>query len=93
MADQLRAAQDTPIWNAIEANNFKQALKLVDKRLSKKHSDYLEVGDTEDTRARALSGCFSQTTNPHDFGYIFMMADPRLTGFEDLYPVSFAPSV
>ena len=54
MADQLRAAQDTPIWNAIEANNFKQALKLVDKRLSKKHSDYLEVSDTKDNRARAL---------------------------------------
>ncbi|KAE9381361.1 hypothetical protein N431DRAFT_424923 [Stipitochalara longipes BDJ] len=43
MADQLRAAQDAPIWNAIEANNFKQALKLVDKRLAKRHTDYLEA--------------------------------------------------
>jgi len=43
MAEQLRAAQDAPIWNAIEANNFKQALKLVDKRLAKRHTDYLEV--------------------------------------------------
>lgn len=38
-----RDRQDLPIWNAIEANNFKQALKLVDKRLAKKQSDYLEV--------------------------------------------------
>jgi N-terminal acetyltransferase B complex non-catalytic subunit len=37
------AGQDAPIWNAIEAGNYKQALKLVDKRLAKKPSDYLEV--------------------------------------------------
>jgi len=44
MADQfLKDRQDIPIWNAIEANNFKQALKLVEKRLQKKPSDYLEV--------------------------------------------------
>ena len=44
MADHtLRDRQDLPIWNAIEANNFKQALKLVDKRLAKKQTDYLEV--------------------------------------------------
>jgi hypothetical protein len=44
MADQLiRDRQDAPIWNAIEASNFKQALKLVDKRLAKKRTDYLEV--------------------------------------------------
>jgi N-terminal acetyltransferase B complex non-catalytic subunit len=49
MADQLRASQDAPIWNAIEANNFKQALKLVDKRLAKRHTEYLEVsGGTMD---------------------------------------------
>jgi len=34
---------DVPIWNAIEANNFKQALKLVDKRVAKKPSEYLDV--------------------------------------------------
>lgn len=44
MGDQiLKDRQDAPIWNAIEANNFKQALKLVDKRLAKKRTDYLEV--------------------------------------------------
>jgi hypothetical protein len=44
MADHmLQDRQDLPIWNAIEANNFKQALKLVDKRLAKKQTDYLEV--------------------------------------------------
>ncbi len=43
MVDQLRDRQDTAIWNAIEANNIKQALKLVDKRLAKKHTEYLEV--------------------------------------------------
>jgi hypothetical protein len=48
MADQLRERQDTAIWNAIEANNFKQALKLVDKRLAKRHTDYLEVRGTDE---------------------------------------------
>lgn len=41
----VKDRQDIPIWNAIEANNLKQALKLVDKRLSKKPTDYLEVRD------------------------------------------------
>ncbi|KAE8452103.1 hypothetical protein EG329_001570 [Mollisiaceae sp. DMI_Dod_QoI] len=41
--DNLQDRQDIPIWNAIEAKNFKQALKLVDKRLSKKATDYLEA--------------------------------------------------
>jgi hypothetical protein len=64
MADQLRAAQDAAIWNAIEANNFKQALKLVDKRLSKKHTDHLEVSGREEGTAIALhSGpCFGMKT-------------------------------
>lgn len=39
----VKDRQDIPIWNAIEANNFKQALKLVDKRLTKKPTDYLQV--------------------------------------------------
>lgn len=44
MTDQMiRDRQDAPIWNAIEASNYKQALKLVDKRLAKKSTDYLEV--------------------------------------------------
>lgn len=34
---------DVPIWSAIEASNFKQALKHVDKRLAKKPNEYLEV--------------------------------------------------
>jgi hypothetical protein len=38
-----RDRQDVPIWNALEAKNFKQALKLVEKRLAKKSTDYLEV--------------------------------------------------
>lgn len=41
--DPLRDRKSDAIWNAIEANNFKQALKLVDKKLAKKHDDYLEV--------------------------------------------------
>lgn len=41
--NMLQDRQDLPIWNAIEASNFKQALKLVDKRLSKKRTDHLEV--------------------------------------------------
>ncbi|TVY35515.1 N-terminal acetyltransferase B complex subunit [Lachnellula subtilissima] len=44
MADQmLKDRQDAPIWNAIDASNFKQALKLVDKRLAKKRTDYFEA--------------------------------------------------
>ncbi|CAG8961090.1 hypothetical protein HYFRA_00002633 [Hymenoscyphus fraxineus] len=44
MADQMiKDRQDAPIWNAIEASNYKQALKLVDKRLAKKPSDYLQA--------------------------------------------------
>ncbi|PQE03427.1 N-acetyltransferase B complex non catalytic subunit protein [Rutstroemia sp. NJR-2017a BBW] len=44
MADQLlKDRQDAPIWNAIEASNFKQALKLVDKRLAKKRTPHLEA--------------------------------------------------
>jgi hypothetical protein len=44
MAEQMMMdRQDAPIWNAIEASNYKQALKLVDKRLAKKPTDYLEV--------------------------------------------------
>ncbi|TVY80385.1 N-terminal acetyltransferase B complex subunit arm1 [Lachnellula suecica] len=44
MADKmLQDRQDIPIWNAIDAHNFKQALKLVDKRLAKKRTGYLEA--------------------------------------------------
>lgn len=57
MESQLRERQDAPIWNAIEANNFKQALKLVDKRLSKKHTEYLEVsGRTAHTASSFYNG-------------------------------------
>jgi hypothetical protein len=54
MADHnfVKDRQDIAIWNAIDANNFKQALKLVDKRLAKKHTDYLEVRD--DARLSSL---------------------------------------
>jgi N-terminal acetyltransferase B complex non-catalytic subunit len=41
----VKDRQDMPIWNAIEANNFKQALKLVDKRLTKRPTEYLQVRD------------------------------------------------
>jgi N-terminal acetyltransferase B complex non-catalytic subunit len=34
---------DAPIWSAIDAKSYKQALKLVEKRISKKPTDYLEV--------------------------------------------------
>ncbi|KAF7937706.1 uncharacterized protein EAE97_007502 [Botrytis byssoidea] len=44
MADKLlNERQDVPIWNAVEAGNFKQALKLVDKRLAKKRTPHLEA--------------------------------------------------
>lgn len=39
----LQDRQDAAIWNALETNNYKQALKLVDKRLAKKKTDHLEV--------------------------------------------------
>ncbi|CZR50694.1 uncharacterized protein PAC_00568 [Phialocephala subalpina] len=44
--DNLQDRQDVPIWNAVEAKNYKQALKLVDKRLAKKPTDYLEAVKT-----------------------------------------------
>ena len=43
MEDRAFHAQDSQIWNAIDAGNFKQALKHVDKKLAKKGSDYYEV--------------------------------------------------
>jgi len=39
----LRDQQDVPIWNAIEVKNYKQAIKVIDKRIKKKSSEYLEV--------------------------------------------------
>ena len=44
--DQFQDRADAQIWNAIEAKNLKQALKLVDKRLAKKHTPYHEVSNT-----------------------------------------------
>ncbi|PVH88261.1 hypothetical protein DL98DRAFT_508974 [Cadophora sp. DSE1049] len=41
--DQFQDRADAQIWNAIEAKNLKQALKLVDKRLAKKHTPYHEA--------------------------------------------------
>ncbi|XMA19495.1 hypothetical protein WAI453_012286 [Rhynchosporium graminicola] len=41
--DQLQDRADAQIWNAIEGKNLKQALKLVDKRLTKKHTSYHEA--------------------------------------------------
>lgn len=35
--------KDAPIWNAIDAKNYKQALNLVNKRIAKNPSEYLEV--------------------------------------------------
>jgi hypothetical protein len=45
MADRMEARdrQDVPIWNAIEAKDFKQALKLVEKRIAKKADEYFLV--------------------------------------------------
>ena len=43
MVPGIMDRQDAPIWNAIEAKNYRQALKLLDKRLSKKPTEYLEV--------------------------------------------------
>lgn len=38
-----RDRQDVPILQAIDAKNYKQATRLIDKRLAKKPTDYLEV--------------------------------------------------
>lgn len=46
--EQFQDRQDAQIWNAIEAKNFKQALKLVDKRLAKKRTEYHEVRVRQD---------------------------------------------
>ncbi|KAH8602738.1 N-acetyltransferase B complex non catalytic subunit-domain-containing protein [Bisporella sp. PMI_857] len=39
----IRDQQDAPIWNAIEAKNYKQAIKAIDKRVKKKSTEYLEA--------------------------------------------------
>lgn len=38
-----RPAGEQAIFNAIDAGNYKQALKLVDKRLGKKPDEFLQV--------------------------------------------------
>ncbi|KAH8815250.1 N-acetyltransferase B complex non catalytic subunit-domain-containing protein [Xylogone sp. PMI_703] len=38
-----RDRQDGPILQAIDAKNYKQALRLIDKRIAKKRTDYLEA--------------------------------------------------
>ena len=43
---EARSVADVPIVNAIDAANYKQALKLVEKRLAKKADDYLYVSPT-----------------------------------------------
>lgn len=44
-----RDRQDAQIWDAIDVKNYKQALKLVDKRLAKKPTTYHEVSGQRDT--------------------------------------------
>lgn len=90
MADQLRASQDAPIWNAIKANNFKQALKLVDKRLAKKHTEYLEVSGRGRESSRSCAPVLKP--EPRDIDIFFKTADHSLLGLEDIYSVSFASS-
>ncbi|RQM06867.1 hypothetical protein DH86_00000004 [Scytalidium sp. 3C] len=42
-----RDRQDVPILQAIDAKNYKQATRLIDKRLAKKPTDYLESSGTD----------------------------------------------
>jgi hypothetical protein len=84
----LQDRQDAPIWNAIEASNFKQALKLVDKRLSKKRTDYLEVGlhlfhTLAHIMARFKIVRKSHVTQTHFFTMLIL----DVAGSESVYPV------
>jgi len=44
---EARTQAHVPICNAIEAEDFKQALKLVDKRLAKSNDSYLVVSSSK----------------------------------------------
>jgi hypothetical protein len=44
---EARTQAHVPICNAIEAGDFKQALKLVDKRLAKSSDSYLVVSSSK----------------------------------------------
>ncbi|CCU78903.1 cytoskeleton organisation protein/Dec1 [Blumeria hordei DH14] len=41
--DLVRDRQNLNIWNAIDAKNYKHAIKLIDKRLAKSNDEYLEA--------------------------------------------------
>ncbi|TQS36684.1 hypothetical protein Golomagni_02856 [Golovinomyces magnicellulatus] len=41
--DYLRDRQYTTVWNAVKAKNYKQAIKLIEKKLAKCPDDYLEA--------------------------------------------------
>ncbi|RKF82671.1 putative cytoskeleton organization protein [Golovinomyces cichoracearum] len=41
--DYLRDRQYTSVWNAVNAKNYKQAIKLIEKKLAKCPDDYLEA--------------------------------------------------
>ncbi|KAI1005849.1 hypothetical protein K3495_g2373 [Podosphaera aphanis] len=41
--EQNRDHHNAQIWNAVDAKNYKQAIKLIDKRLSKGPDEYLEA--------------------------------------------------
>ncbi|CAD6503993.1 BgTH12-05734 [Blumeria graminis f. sp. triticale] len=41
--DLVRDRQNLNIWNAIDAKNYKHAVKIIDKRLAKSNDEYLEA--------------------------------------------------
>lgn len=88
--DNLQDRQDVPIWNAVEAKNYKQALKLVDKRLAKKPTDYLEVRNTHQICAEAFSALAVQRSEDGHVLHTFLIKKLTFnTGCEDLYPIAF----
>lgn len=66
MVDKLLSdRQDVQIWSAIEAGNFKQALKLVDKRLAKKRTSHLEVRVNGEESLQIKTPCYAQISISH----------------------------
>lgn len=93
---EARDRLDQPIINAIEVKNYKQALKLVDKRLAKKQSDdflqvmcaiwYPHLSAMRNLDSTPLAPSFTRTDSNTYLGTVHH--SNHMTGSTMLHPVS-----
>jgi len=82
---EARDRLDQPIINAIEAKNYKQALKLVDKRLAKKSADaFLQVCAFDSCNARMWLHLSLSPQMDSQPGFIFSNSNPKWKWFASL---------